>query len=143
MEIEINRDLRKYKSKDVWMFTFWQFLWFLAGMATIIGVTVLRYNISGGLQFDLLTFIPATPFLAIGFIEIKGMNLIQYMKNVFPEKFLMKRQLVWKSEFLYDEDTGKEYFGEDCELIPIIREDEGIDNKKNNSKTKHRKERKK
>jgi len=137
MEIEINRDLRKYKSKDVGNFTFWQFGWGLAGIVAMAISVFIQKSLVTDFKFtdvfNPITIIPGVPFLIIGFIELQHMNIFQYIKNIFPEKFLMKKQLPWKSEFEYKETTGKELFGEDCELIPIIKDEDS--NKRTNSKS--------
>ena len=118
MEIIINKDLRKVETKDVGNFTFKQLGFAIGGMAIALASSFLQRKLTG--DFDLiLCGIPALPVFLIGFLKIRGMPLIEYIRTVFPEKFLMPKSLKWESDFSYTEDTAKEIFGEDFEKIPF------------------------
>lgn len=136
MEIGINKDLRKYKSKDIMGFTFKQFGFLVLGLAAII----LGYLLIGSLKVSIIFGIP---FAILGFFEIKGMSVIQYLKFIGPERYLMKKQLIWMSDFRYDEKTAREIFGDDYEYLPlqsIVYEDEEK-SPKNRGNKKHGKKR--
>ena len=136
MEISINKDLRKYKSKDIAGFTFKQFFFLIGGLLCILIGALLGDSEKDFVDRLTNAFPLGIPCVVLGFFEIKGMSVIQYLKHIGPEKFLMKKQLIWMSDFKWDENTAKEIFGEDYEYVPtpsIMYDDEILDNKKGKS----------
>lgn len=134
MEIIINRDLRKFETKDIGNFTFKQIGFMVAGIAIALLSFALQRKYTGDWDINLCV-IPAIPVLVLGFLKIKGMTVPEYIRTVMPEKMLMPKSLKWESDFEYTEDTAKEIFGKDFEKIPILTEEEPV---KKGKKTKNK-----
>lgn len=83
IEIEINEDVRKYKTKLIGPFTTRQVICLILGSITIVGIAQYLKPI---LTSDLTTFIcmvVAVPFMAVGWIEPYGMKMEDFARTAF------------------------------------------------------------
>lgn len=120
MEIQVNKDLRKFESKDIGMFSFRQAAFIVAGFV-IAGISLFIQKKLLGVWTLEATVFPAVPVWVVGFLKIQGLSVIDYIKMIFPEQFLIPKTLKWESDFEYDPYTAQDAFGEDYEEIPMIK----------------------
>lgn len=110
MEIFINKDIRKYKVKDVGPFTLGQ----VGGLtvAAIMGYGVyylekhfLHLEEINDLQiFSIL--IAAMPGIAFGFIKPYGLSFYKFLKTVFFENFVNPKVRIYESDFDFSESLA-------------------------------------
>lgn len=104
MEVPINQDIRKYKTKDIGNFSFKE-----AGFIVIaIGAAFLTYKLNRSIEVAIL---PMMLILIIGFFKPFGMTFIQFMRTVVREQ-LTPRTYIWESDFEYDADEFENLYGE-------------------------------
>lgn len=104
MEVPINQDIRKYKTKDIGNFSFKE-----AGFIVIaIGAAFLTYKLNRSIEVAIL---PMMLILIIGFFKPFGMTFIQFMRTVVREQFT-PRTYIWESDFEYDADEFESLYGE-------------------------------
>ena len=120
MDIQINKDLRKFESKDIGPFSFRQIIFVVIALVCM-GISLFIQKYFYNTWALLITVIPGVPVLVLGFLTIQGMSLIDYIKQVFPERFLVPKTLKWESDFEYTAQTAKELYGEDFEEIHFIK----------------------
>lgn len=128
MEIQINKDLRKFESKDIGMFSYKQALWIAIG-AIVAGISLAIQKIFFGDWTLEITILPAIPIWFIGLWKIQGLSVIEYLKQIFPEQFLLPKSLKWESDFEYTETTAQELYGDDFEKIHFIKTEPDIKKK--------------
>lgn len=108
MEIKISQDIRKFKTKDIAMFSLKE-AGFIAG-ALIIGY-VAHFMLKLSLEITGLCMIPV---LAIGFVKPFGLSLPKFL-GIISKDLLEPREFGYGSDFVYDleDDTVRELYGED------------------------------
>lgn len=88
MEIIINKDIRKVKTKDVWIFSWKQAL--SVAVATAIGGGILFLELKV-FHFESINYylmlIPMTIPLIFGFVKPFGMTFTQFLKTYVKENF--------------------------------------------------------
>ncbi len=116
MEITINQDIRKFKTKDIGNFSFKE-----AGY--IVGAGVIGYGIYAlqkAVGVESISFeaciIPACIPLVFGFFKPFGMSFYEFLTTVVTEKFLTPKQYVWESDHIYKYDEFAELYGEEYAL---------------------------
>ena len=108
MEIPINRDLRKFKTRDVGRFSFKEFGWLCLGLLMGYGMYAIQKWVIG-MDTDLkLIALAMSPPLAFGFLKIRGMTLKEWLSTVFTEKYLTPKNLMWEKEYIYEIDAPAE-----------------------------------
>jgi hypothetical protein len=105
MEIPISQDIRKFKTKDVGNFSFKE-AGFIAA-AAIVGFAV--YKAAGTYEYAIP---PAAIVLVFGFLKPFGLTFTQFIRTVVREQ-LSPRVYIWESDFEYDKETLKKYYGGD------------------------------
>lgn len=132
MEIVINQDIRKFKSKDIGNFSFKE-----AGF--IVGAGVIGYGtyfVQKLLEVETISFeiciIPAIIPLVFGFFKPFGMTFYEFLKTVVTEYFLTPKEYRWESDFVYDYETYGELYGDEYALsderLSQLKEVEGLTN---------------
>lgn len=102
MEINIHKDLRDYKSKDIGNFN-WRECVFIA-LALLFGI--FGYTQFGSIDYAVPLMIPP---LVFGFLKPKGMSFWTYIRTVMREKMLPK-EYPYESDFVYDYESLKKMF---------------------------------
>jgi hypothetical protein len=106
MKVIIPDDIRKYKAKDIGMFSFKEIGFIVVAIAMIMA----GYKFLGSLEIGL---IPAGVVIAFGFFKPQGMSLMKYIRTVIREKTLPKT-FDYDSDFEFTETCGiKELFGDE------------------------------
>ncbi len=108
MEIPINRDLRKFKTKDIGMFTFKEAGFVALALVIVYGVYAIQrwvFHIDE-VSYELCALF-AIPVLAFGFFKIKGLTLKQYLTTVFIENHLSPKIINWEKEGVKEERKEK------------------------------------
>ena len=99
MEIPINRDLRKFKTRDIGKFTFKEAGCIAVALLLAYGAYAIQRWLLGIQDVSLeICTVFALPPLAFGFLKIKGMTLTQWVQTVFKEKYLSPQILNWEKE---------------------------------------------
>ena len=119
MEIQISRDIRKFKTKDIGNFSFKEAGFLAGGLA--VGFVI--YNLTQSLE----TAIPfAGIILIFGFFKPYGMSMTQFIRTVVREK-LTTQCYINETDFEYNYDEFKELYGDDIHFA--IPTDEVIQTK--------------
>lgn len=104
MEIPINQDIRRYKTKDIGGFSFKE-----AGFIAIaLGAAFATYKLLGSIE---AAIIPMAIVLIVGFFKPFGMTFIQFLRTVGKEQ-LTPRTYIWETDYEYKPDEFDELFGE-------------------------------
>lgn len=134
MEIIVNQDIRKFKTKDVGNFSFKELAFIIAAAVPGYGVYYIEKNIMAMEQIEVLpiVLVAAVP-LAFGFAKPQGMTFMQFLKTVVRENFVEPKLYYWESDFEPDSDEFADLYGEDYALtedrIEQIREMSGTSEK--------------
>ena len=120
MDIQINKDLRKFESKDIGPFSWKQIIYIVVALVCMGASLFVQLHFFNTWTLG-ITILPAVPVLVLGFFKIQDMSLIDYFKQVFPERFLVPKTLKWESDFEYTPQTARELYGEDYEEIHFIK----------------------
>lgn len=113
MEIQISRDIRKFKTKDIGNFSFKEAGFLAVGVA----VGFLIYRLTRSIEWAIP---PAAIILILGFFKPYGMSFLQFLKTVVKEK-LTTQCYVNETDFEYNYDEFKELYGDDI-VIPTETE---------------------
>lgn len=102
MEIKINQDIRKFKTKDIGMFTFQQFIFVV--VAVVLGVFVFYEMYTNFPDADLnLWLLPSalsmTPILLVGFGNFFGLSTKDFFETIIVENFVSPQMLKWENDF--------------------------------------------
>lgn len=110
MEIQISKDLRKYKVKDVGAFSYKEagFLALGAGLGFAI------YKLTGSV--DVAVF-PAIVCVGLGFIKPFGYTIPQFLRTVVKDS-LRPLTYINETNFVYDEDFIRKMYFDDGEIEP-------------------------
>lgn len=119
MEIIVNQDIRKFKTKDIGNFSFKEagFIVLAAGMgygAYYLQTKVLMVEKVSYLPMVLLAAIP----LLFGFFKPQGMTFWQFLNTVMRENFVEPKVYYWESDFVYNADEFGDLYGEEYALTP-------------------------
>lgn len=105
MELQISSDIRKFKTKDVGVFSFAE-----AGFLALAGgagyaMYYLEMNVwhFEKMNTGLMLPLPAI-FLCFGFLKPFGMSFLQFLRTVFREWVTDPKVYIWESDFVYDLD---------------------------------------
>jgi hypothetical protein len=119
MEIVVNQDIRKFKTKDIGNFSFKDCA-FIAGAGALgYGAYWMEMNI---FHMEKISYLPilllaAIP-LAFGFFKPQGMTLWQFINTVVKENLIDLKIYIWESDFVVDPSTFGDIYGEEYELTP-------------------------
>lgn len=109
MEIQINQDIRKFKTKDIGNFSFKE-AGFLA-VACAAGFVV--YKLANSYE-------PAIPImgaiLIFGFFKPFGLTFMQFIKTVLKENVFTPKVYLWETDFEYEPDEFEKIYGEPIQL---------------------------
>lgn len=116
MELMINQDIRKYKAKDIGMFSFKE-----AGfLALAVGLGGAVYYVEKYVMHQAFELSDCIPFMIVpllfGFGKFQGMSTWQFIKTVVTEKFLTQKMYVYESDFEVEPDKFGELYGEDYKV---------------------------
>ena len=129
MEIKIGQDLRKFKTKDVGVFSFKEAGYIVAAIGAGFGV----YKFSAG-NFE-LALIPVTIILIIGFFKPFGLSFFQFVRTVLQENLFSPRQYIWETDYEYNPNEYEKLYGEKIR-IPASWNDIQTEHEAENIKTK-------
>lgn len=102
MEIEISRDLRSFKTKDIGNFSLKEAGFIAVGFAAFFAT----YKLTGSKEF---AFVPMGVVLAFGFLKPCGLSLWQFLRTVMME-LISPMVYVYDNDFVYDyDDIYKKY----------------------------------
>lgn len=117
MEILINQDIRKFKTKDIGNFTFAEVGWILLACGCGYAAYFVQKNYLGEVNFE--ACIPwMVPALLFGFFKPFGLSFFQFIRTVINEKMLTPKCYHWESDFVYEMDRFGEIYGEDYAISP-------------------------
>lgn len=110
MEIKINKDIRKFKTKDIGMFTFKE----AAYIGAALGLGFLTYKATGE---NTTWAIPVGGIILVfGFLKPYGMSFIDFLRTVVVD-MLSPRCYINETDFEYDFDEFPELYGDDV-MVP-------------------------
>ena len=116
MEIIVNQDIRKFKTKDIGNFSFKECLFLVAAAALGYG----GYAIQIYLGLDTIDRLPiillASIPLLFGFFKPQGMTFMEFLKTVGKESFIDPKIYVWESDFVPDLSEFGDLYGEEYAL---------------------------
>lgn len=119
MEIVVNQDIRKFKTKDIGNFSFVEVGWLLVALGLGYGVYLFQKLYlevpSDDISFAPCVAVAAIP-LALGFLKPQGMSCMKYISTVMKEKMLSPQTYIWQSDFVYDMDEFEQTYGEDYKI---------------------------
>ncbi len=121
MEIRINKDIRKFKTKDIGSFSFKEAGFAAAGMAAGYGTyMIVKYFFpKTGIDESIpIALIPMTIILAFGFFKPFGMSMTQFIKTFVREYFLTPQIYVWENDYETDFEKIEDIWGEDYKYSP-------------------------
>ncbi len=117
MEIMVNQDIRKFKTKDIGNFSFKE-----AGMIVLAagmgyGVFYLEKNV---LMMEKIQYLPMVLTAAIpllfAFFKPQGMTFWQFITTVIKENLVDPKVYIWESDFVVEPDKFEDLYGEDYKL---------------------------
>lgn len=115
MEILINQDIRKFKTKDIGAFSFKEVGWIGLACACGYAAYFIQKKYTG--EVTLESCIPwMIPALVFGFLKPFGLTFFQFLKTVIVEKMLTPKCYYWESDFTYDMDEFGETYGEEYSI---------------------------
>lgn len=119
MEIIVNQDIRKFKTKDIGNFSFKEIGFLVAAAALGYGAYYLQTKILMVEQFSIAPCIllAAIPLL-FGFFKPQGMSFMQFLKTVVKENMIDPKVYIWESDYEPDLNNLGELFGEEYALSP-------------------------
>lgn len=112
MEIIINQDIRKFKTKDIGNFSFKEAGFIVLAAVVGYGTYALEKIQFEEAQMESCVLVAAIP-LVIGFLKPFGMTFIQFIKTYVSEKFITPSVYKWRSDFVYQMDEFGEIYGEE------------------------------
>ena len=117
MEIIVNQDIRKFKTKDIGNFSFKECIFLVIAAGLGYGVYFVEKNIYHLETIETLpiVLVAAIP-LAFGFFKPQGMTFWQFLNTVIKENFLEPKFYYWESDFMPDMEKYGEIYGEEYEL---------------------------
>lgn len=125
MEIMINQDVRKFKTKDIGAFSFAQVGWALIAGGLGYGTYYLEKKYLGTYQLETCV-IPAAIPIILGFFEPQGMSCFKYIQMILIPKLFAPKNYRWQSDFVYQMDEFGSIYGEeyaiDDERASVINE---------------------
>ncbi len=102
MEIEINQDIRNFKTKDIGMFSFEEFLYVLVAGALGIGMFYLMYQTFPTWELSVQLFpcviVMAVPLL-FGFGKFFGLSTKDFLQTVLIENYFSPTLLKWENDY--------------------------------------------
>lgn len=119
MEIIVNQDIRKFKTKDIGNFSFKEVAFLVAAAGLAYGTYYLQKNI---LMMESVSTFPCILLAAIpllfGFFKPQGMSFMQFLKTVVKENMIDPKVYIWESDYEPDLNNLGELFGEEYALSP-------------------------
>ena len=103
MQIIINKDIREYKVKDIGPLTLREAGFAILAIATIFISRSIQRALFGT-YISLFLYIPAIPWVLLGFIKPCGLPFEKWFKSVFTENFLNPRNRPFSYEIIWDID---------------------------------------
>ena len=123
MEIEINKDVRDFKPKEIGMFSFKEAGFVVVSLGLGYGGFILSktLGIEGLDKSAPFILIPMIPVLAFGFLKPQGLSLMVWIKTVLLEKLIGKKNYPMECED--DDETTIEsiyaLMGEDFDISTL------------------------
>lgn len=117
MEIILNQDIRKFKTKDIGNFSFKE-VGFIAAAAVLgYGVYYIEKKVlmMENLNVAPIVLVAMIP-LIIGFFKPQGMTFWQFLNTVVKENMVEPKIYIWESDFVPDMDKYGEIYGEEYAL---------------------------
>ncbi len=117
MEIVVNQDIRKFKTKDIGNFSFKEVGFIVAAAALGYGVYYIEKKILMMENLDVapIVLVAMIP-LIIGFFKPQGMTFWQFLNTVVKENMIEPKIYIWESDFIPDMDKYGEIYGEEYAL---------------------------
>lgn len=133
MQIIINKDIREYKAKDIGPLTLREAGFAILAIFTIFASRAIQRALLGT-YISLLLYIPAIPWILLGFIKPCGLPFEKWFKSVFIENFLNPRnrpfcyEMTWDIDEIFDKDDKEIFEKMESEKIKKVKlsEDERI-----------------
>lgn len=119
MEIIVNQDIRKFKTKDIGNFSFKEIGFLVAAAGLAYGTYYLQKNI---FMLEQVSTFPCILLAAIpllfGFFKPQGMTFMEFLKTVVKENMIDPKVYVWESDYFPDMNAYGDLIGEDYALTP-------------------------
>lgn len=116
MEIRINKDIRRFKTKDIGAFSFKEAGFTVGACAAGYGTYFLltQFNPEMTIEDSVpVALIPMALILAFGFLKPYGLTMAQFMRTYFMEYFMSPQIYVWENDFEFDLEKMDEIWGEE------------------------------
>lgn len=102
MEIKISKDMKKYKSKDIGIFTFKEAAYIAVGCVA----AYVTYKFTGSFE---IAMIPMAVILVFGFLKPFGMSFAKFF-GILMADMSSPRTYINETDFIYEpEDYNKTY----------------------------------
>ena len=109
MEIKINKDISKYKTKDFFIFSMNEAVYVIVAVILFLGG---RFLIGGMFPENddvglAVGFVLSVPPIVLGFYKPKGYKFIDYVRLVWIPSITTSSEKIWQSDFVF-EDSEEE-----------------------------------
>ena len=121
-EIPINQDIRKYKVKDIGVFSLKEACWIAVGAVCAYGTFILQKNFFETTEITyFVSLLAAVPAILFGFIKPYGVSFFTYLRVIMKENVLSPKYLPYESsvkyvlkDFVDEEEAEKIWFNWNC-----------------------------
>ena len=104
MEIKINKDISKYKTKDVFIFSMGEFVYVVIAVVLGYGGKVLTNLVIDNNDISLFVGVALASIpILLGFYKPKGYKAIDYIRLVWLPSMTTSKEKIWKSDFVFEE----------------------------------------
>ena len=124
MEIKINKDIRKYKTKDIGNFSFKETGFIALG----VGLAYVTYKFTNNIN---IAIAPMLLVLVVGFFRPFGMTFIQFLRTVVKDN-VTPQVYYYETDNQYNPDELERLYGEPVQVDTeqwVIQTHESVDNK--------------
>lgn len=117
MEIIVNQDIRKFKTKDLGPFNWKEVSFICIAAAIAYAGYFIEKNVMGMEEVELapIILVAAIPLL-FGFAKPQGMTFLEFLKTAVRENMLDPKIYYWESDFVPNLDEFGDIYGEDYAL---------------------------
>ena len=124
MEIKINKDIRKYKTKDIGNFSFKEAGFIVLG----VGLAYITYKFTNDIN---IAIAPMLLVLVVGFFKPYGMSFIQFLRTVVKDN-LTPQTYYFETDNVYCPEKIKTLYEESVQIdseLWVIQTQNSVDNK--------------